>query len=259
MRISTPGRLDFPDDMTVDRLLRRSKLRDVLDGAAQPGERLAAAEAQYEAALQLLTSMEIRRAFDLTRESEQTRQDYGRTKIGQRCLLARRLVERGARFVMVDYGYDPQYGNLWDNHCAPSQNQPHICEIVRRGYHLAGMDQSFAALISDLRRRGLLDSTLVVFLTEFGRTPKINARGGRDHWGAAGSIFFAGGGARGGQVIGATDKHAAYPTGRGFTPGDVAATLYRALGIDPETRIEDLQNRPRYVLPKGQPIPGVLS
>ncbi len=99
--------------------------------------------------------------------------------------MARRLVESGARFVMVDYGYDPDYGNLWDNHNVPEQKMPHISEMCKRGYHLAGIDRAFAALIRDLKGRGMLERTLVVFLTEFGRTPKINGNGGRDHWGCA--------------------------------------------------------------------------
>jgi hypothetical protein len=214
---------------------------------------------QQRGAFTMLTSPGVRAAFDLTRESGKVRDNYGRTKIGQRCLLARRLVEAGARFVMVDYGYDPEYGNLWDNHRVAVQNQPHICDIVKLPYHLAGTDQAFAALISDLHARGLLDETLVVFLTEFGRTPKITSVGGRDHWGAAGSIFFAGGGTRGGQVIGATDKHAAFPTGQRYSPGDVAATIYKAIEIDPETILYDRLHRPLPVLPQGEPIPGVLS
>ena len=130
--------------------------------------------------------------------------------------------------------------------------------MAKRGYHLAGMDRAFAALIDDLAARGRLDSTLVVFLTEFGRTPKINKTGGRDHWGAAGSIFFAGGGTVAGQVIGATDKQGAYPTTLGYTPADVAATIYQALGIAPDTLLHDRQDRPIAVLPAGTPIPGVL-
>ncbi len=185
-------------------------------------------------------------------------QEYGTTTFGRGCLLARRLVEAGARFVMVDYGYDPEYGNLWDNHRAAVQNQPHICEMVKLPYHLAGTDRACAALVADLDARGLLGETLVVFLTEFGRTPRINREGGRDHWGAAGSIFFAGGGTRGGQVIGATDRHAAFPTGPGHSPADVAATIYRALGIDTQTLLYDRQHRPLPVLPHGEPIPGVL-
>jgi hypothetical protein len=173
--------------------------------------------------------------------------------------LARRLVEAGARFVMVDYGYDNDYGNLWDNHNAPTQNHPPICEIAKRGYHLAGMDRAFAGLITDLAQRGLLDSTLVVFMTEFGRTPQINKQGGRDHWGMAGSMFFAGGGAKAGQVIGATDAQGGYPTTPGYSPSDVTATIYRAIGVDPTVRLHDRQNRPHFVLPEGHAIPGVLG
>ena len=104
----------------------------------------------------MLTSPLVRQAFELKRESDRVRESYGQTKIGQRCLLARRLVEAGARFVLVDYGYDPDYGNLWDNHRVPEQNQPHICEIARQPHHLAGMDRAFAALLADLHDRGLL-------------------------------------------------------------------------------------------------------
>src|SRR5262249_24955500 len=125
-------------------------------------------------------------------------------------------------------------------------------------FHLAGTDRAFAALIDDLHVRGRLQDTLVVFLTEFGRTPKFNKEGGRDHWGAAGSIFFAGGGARGGQAIRATDKQGRFPRRPGYTPGAVAATIYHALGIDPDTLLYDRQHRPLPVLPQGQPIPGVF-
>ena len=105
---------------------------------------------QYGGAFDMLLSPAVRRAFDLGGEPGTVRERYGRTKIGQRCLLARRLVEAGARFVLVDYGYDPEYGNLWDNHNAPVQNQPHICEMVKLPYHLAGIDRAFAALLDDL-------------------------------------------------------------------------------------------------------------
>jgi hypothetical protein len=207
----------------------------------------------------MLTRPGVRRAFDLHQESAGMRDGYGRTKIGQRCLLARRLVEAGARFVMVDYGYDPEYGNLWDNHNAPVQNHPKICDFVKYPYHLAGTDRAFAALLDDLHQRGMLERTLVVFLTEFGRTPRINREGGRDHWGAAGSLFFAGAGVRGGQVIGATDRHAANPVTAPWGPADVAASIYHALGIDPETTLYDRQRRPYPVLPAGRVIAGMFS
>src|SRR5262245_22402584 len=145
----------------------------------------------------MLLSPTVRDAFDLSKEADKVRDCYGRTRIGTRCLLARRLVEAGAPFVMVDYGYDPEYGNLWDQHNVPVQKFPPIAEMAKRSYHLVGVDRAFAALLDDLDVRGLLDQTLVVYLTDFGRTPRINKDGGRDHWGRTGSIFFAGGGVNG--------------------------------------------------------------
>jgi hypothetical protein len=255
-----PQELRFPPEITLGRLSRRASLLQSFDQAARTAEEQARATmgGHYENALRLLTSPQVRGAFDLAREPDAVRDVYGRTKIGGRCLLARRLVEAGARFVMVDYGYDPLYGNLWDNHNAPTQNLPHVSELSKRGYHLAGMDKAFAALISDLRQRGLLERTLVVFLTEFGRTPRINSNGGRDHWGACGSVFFAGGGTKAGQVIGQSDAQAAYPLTTGYSPADVAATIYHALGVDPDTRVPDIENRPHPVLDHGEPIAEVV-
>jgi hypothetical protein len=254
--------LQLPTGMDGPRLGERRSLRERLDAGlrlleAQRGEDALAA--QYREAFSMLTNPAVRSAFDLNRETAALRDRYGRTKIGQRCLLARRLVEAGARFVMVDYGYDPEYGNLWDNHNAPTQRHPPIMDIIKLPWHLAGVDRACAALIEDLHARGQLQRTLVVLLTEFGRTPHINSGGGRDHWGAAGSLLFAGGGVRGGQVIGATDKHAAYPTGAPWTPGDVAATIYQAIGIDQERTLYDSQRRPHPVLPQGRVISGMFG
>jgi hypothetical protein len=254
----TPQSLSLSNEIPLARLSDRARLRESFDTALRSLDRvdsLRGLEAQHQNALRLLSTPNVRDAFDLATEPEKTRENYGRTKIGGRCLMARRLVEAGARFVMVDYGYDPDYGNVWDNHNAPVQNHPPIQEICKRGYHLAGMDKAFAALITDLRERGLLESTLVVFLTEFGRTPKINALGGRDHWGAAGSLFFTGGGVRTGQVIGATDNHAAKPTTRPSSPADVAATIYACLGVKHTGFVYDIEHRPRPILEKGEPIP----
>jgi hypothetical protein len=256
-----PKSLVLSKDIPLSRLDRRAQLRDSFDTALRSLEKLndlSAAEGQYRNALRLLATPQVRDAFDLTKESTAIRDDYGRTKIGGRCLMARRLVESGARFVMVDYGYDLDYGNLWDNHAVAVQRQPHICEIAKRGYHVAGIDKAFAALINDLRERGMLDSTLVVFLTEFGRTPRINKNGGRDHWGKAGSLFFTGGGTKTGQVIGATDKHGAEPITHGYTPADVAATIYAALGINHRAMVRDLLDRPLPVLDHGEPIREIL-
>jgi hypothetical protein len=250
--------LQAPSGVDSPRLHGREALLQQFERQQRSWESAAALERQYHDVFNMLGSPDVRAAFDLRREAATIRQRYGQTKIGQRCLLARRLVEAGAPFVMVDYGYDPEYGNLWDNHRAPVQNQPHICEMAKLPYHLAGTDRACGTLIDDLHQRGLLDQTLVVFLTEFGRTPRLNNLGGRDHWGAAGSIFFAGGGTVGGQVIGGTDRHAAFPTSTPHGPGDIAATIYRAIGIEPETLLYDRQHRPLPVLPQGEPIPGVI-
>jgi hypothetical protein len=251
-----PGGIALADGLDPPRLARRARLRETLDHALRAAESHGdALGSQFGDAFHLLSSPEIRRAFDIGLETEATRAAYGRTKIGGRCLLARRLVEAGARFVMVDYGYDPDYGNLWDNHRVPTQRQPHICEIVKQPYHLAGTDRACAGLIADLAARGLLESTLVVFLTEFGRTPRINKDGGRDHWGSAGSLFFAGGGAASGRVIGATDRIGGHPTGRAYSPSDVAATIYHALGIDRGAMLDDPLGRPHAVLAEGEPVP----
>src|SRR5262249_18477338 len=222
--------LQMPAGLDGGRLSGRQTLRQHLEAGLREldgtgiGESLAR---QYRGAFHMLLARTVRRAFALGSEPDAVRERYGRTKIGQRCLLARRLVEAGARFVLVDYGYDPEYGNLWDNHNAPVQNHPPICEIVKLPWHLTGTDRAFAAVLEALHVRGRLAETLVVFLTEFGRTPKINPQGGRDHWGAVGSVFFAGGEVRGGQVIGASDRRGAQPVGPRYGPADVAATLYQ--------------------------------
>ena len=257
-----PKELDYPSELTVGRLSSRASLKTSLERATRVAEEtaaLATADENFESAMHLLTSSEVREAFNVDAEAESMREQYGRTKIGGRCLLARRLVEAGARFVMVDYGYDPDYGNLWDIHNASSQNFPHVSQMCQRGYSVAGIDKAFAALIGDLKQRGLLETTLVVFLTEFGRTPKINANGGRDHWGMCGSMFFAGAGVQTGQIIGETDEQAGYPITPGYGPADIAATMYAAMGIDQEGRIADQQNRPHPILDHGEPIPGVLG
>jgi hypothetical protein len=251
--------LALPDDVPAERFHRRQSLR------LQVEERLRAAERQadlddmeqlYGKALELLVSPRVRKAFDLQLEPPARRDRYGHTKLGQRCLLAHRLLEAGARFVMVDYGYDwGEYNNLWDNHCAPGQNQPHISRMAQLPYHLPAVDQAFAALLDDLHASGRLQRTLVVYLTEFGRTPKINSAGGRDHWGYSGSVFFAGGGVRGGQVLGATDKVGGYCTTRTWSPSDAVATVYRAVGIDPHATLLNRENRPSAIQPAGEPIP----
>ena len=217
---------------------------------AQTGraERLAEAGAltvYQERALQLLRSEKVRRAFDLSREPVRLRDRYGRNTLGQSLLLARRLVEAGVHFVNVnDKVHNGQLAN-WDSH---ENNFARLKDDL-----LPPADRAFAALIEDLDAQGLLESTLVVGLAEFGRTPRINKSGGRDHWPDCYSVVLAGGGAKGGSVYGASDKLGAYPASDPITPGDLAATLYWAFGLDPAAEIRDRTGRP-YRLAEGEPI-----
>lgn len=251
--------LGLLDGVTGERFARRQSLRSDVEArltALEHGGAVEGMQQLYGRALDLMTSPQVRQAFELSHEPEAAREKYGRSKVGQRCLLVRRLLEAGVRFVMMDYGYDwGDYNNLWDNHCAPGQNQPHMWKMCKVPYHLPAVDQAFAALLDDLAQSGRLDRTLVVYLTEFGRTPQINSNGGRDHWGYSGSIFYAGGGVQGGQVIGATDNIGGYCKTRTYSPADAVATVYRAVGIDPHTTLLDRQNRPVPIQPTGEAIP----
>lgn len=250
--------LGFPAEISVDRFAGRQSLRDRVEqtlSAAGRADRVTGMDQLYGRAAELLTSQKVREAFDIHSERPEARLKYGDSKIGQRCLLARRLIDADARFVMVDYGYDwGEYNNLWDNHCAPVQNQPHMWKMCKVPYHLPAVDQAFAALLDDLAQSGRLERTLVVYFTEFGRTPQINENGGRDHWGYSGSIFFAGGGVQGGQVLGATDLIGGYCKTRTYSPADAVATVYKAVGVDPHSMLTDRQNRPVPIQNTGEPI-----
>jgi uncharacterized protein (DUF1501 family) len=176
-----------------------------------------------------------KKAFDLTAEREELRREYGLHTFGQSCLLARRLIERGTRLVTVNM-FDTVFGALsWDCH-ADGGSLPTTLDDYRDT--LCPMfDQTYTALLDDLSQRGMLESTLVVAMGEFGRTPQLNPRGGRDHWPGCWTILLAGGGIRGGQVIGASDSTGSEPFDRPVTPAEVAATIYRALGIDLHTQL----------------------
>ena len=180
----------------------------------------------YGRAADMLTSPKVRAAFDLAREKEALRERYGNNFFGQSCLLARRLVEAGTRFVQIKW-YDGPAFDGWDVHGAD------LGGMVRMEQHLCPrLDQGLSALLEDLQQRGLLRSTLVVALGEFGRTPKINKYGARDHWPYCFSVLLAGGGVPGGTVVGASDREGAHPAHRPVSPPELAATLYRLLGID---------------------------
>ncbi len=193
----------------------------------------------YEKSHRLMTSTKAKEAFDLKREKEALRERYGATSLGQCCLLARRMVEAGCRFVSIENGH-------WDTH---RENTRSLRDLL-----VPSLDRALAALVSDLDERGLLDSTLVVLTTEFGRTPRINTMAGRDHWPAAFSIVVAGGGTKGGAIIGATDKIGSAVTDRPITPPDMAATILHALGIDPTTTLHTPLGRPVELAGGGKPV-----
>ncbi len=211
---------------------------DHLAGEIKGNDQIATYDEFQQKAAEMVLSSEAQAAFDIDQETPQLRDDYGRTEFGQSCLLARRLMERGVRFVTVNFGG-------WDHHAK-------IFESLDK--KLPIFDQGFSALIHDLAQRGLLQETLVVALGEFGRTPKLNKDAGRDHWGKAASLLFAGAGVRGGKVIGATDKEGAFVTDRPVRPADVSHTIYDALGIDPRKQIRTPEGRPVEILDEGDPI-----
>ncbi len=233
----------------VDRLPDRLRFLRALDGQYRDLERVAAVrdlESYQARALDLLTSATARGAFDLAREPEAVRARYGRTPFGQSCLLARRLVEAGVTLVTVNWERDDAY---WDTH---AKNFESLKTSL-----LPNMDQGMSALLEDLTDRGLLDETLVVWLAEFGRTPKINGAAGRDHWAPCNTVLLAGAGVPGGHVVGASDRIAAYPARDPVTPEDLAATVYHRLGIDPATPLRAADGRP-LTLSHGRPVDALL-
>jgi uncharacterized protein (DUF1501 family) len=189
-----------------------------------------------------LFSPKSKAALDVDRDSDASRGRYGLNTFGQSCLLARRMVEHGVRLVTVNM-FDTVFDNLtWDCH-ADGGSLPTRLEDYR-DVLCPMFDQAYSALLDDLHQRGLLDDTLVLALGEFGRTPPLNPRGGRDHWPGVWTILFAGGGVRGGQVVGSSDRIGAEPKDRPVTPAEVAATVYQALGVDLNTRLPGPESRP---------------
>jgi hypothetical protein len=241
-------------DVPLDRLAERRDLFRRLDrGIATASDSQRAPSTRYtEQAFELLGSPAARAAFDLARESPRARDHYGRTSFGQSCLLARRLIEAGVGLVHVNWfrgAEEPPDAPCWDSHAR---------EAERLGTVLAPTaDRAFAALLEDLSDRGLLDSTLVLCISEFGRTPKLNGRAGRDHWGHVFSVALAGGGVQGGRAYGASDKNGAYPKEGRVSPQDLTATALHCLGCEPNAEIHDALGRP-IPASRGQSIRAIL-
>ena len=239
--------LDFYKGLDLTRLDRRRQIVNAFDdfSRAKDASRSSQSDPNLERAYNLIASPSAKGAFKLSEEPNSVRDRYGRnggSGIGQSCLLARRLVERGVPFVTVNSAG-------WDTH----QN---IIQLKQRyetdkNAHLPSLDRALGALIGDLSDRGMLDETLVVVMGEFGRTPRINSAGGRDHWPNVFSVALAGGGVRGGQVIGGSDALGEYPKENPVTPSDLAATIYTLLGIDPAHELHTSDGRPVRVAPDG--------
>ena len=238
--------LDFYEGIDLTRLSRRKQFVNALNefssekDAASP-----TTDPELERAYNLITSPAAKAAFSLSEEPHDVRQRYGQggvNGIGQACLLARRLVERGVPFVTVNHAG-------WDTH----QNISTLKERypTDQNAHLPSLDRALSALIQDLSVRHILDETLVVVMGEFGRTPKINSQGGRDHWPNVFSVMLAGGGVQGGQVIGSSDALGEFPKERPVTPSDLAATIYTFLGIDPSLELHTSDGRPVRIAPDG--------
>lgn len=245
-----PSKKDFevpdllpPAEIGEARLNRRRRLRDVVEDTVKEFENSENADllgSNFEAAFRLMTSPEAREAFDLSKEPEKVRQRYGLNRFGQCCLLSRRLIEAGVRFVTVNTFLTVFNEITWDIHGSnPFTSIAGMKDVVAPMY-----DQAYSALIEDLEQRGLLENTLVCNLAEFGRTPRVNPAGGRDHWPQCFSVYFAGGGVQGGQVVGASDPNGGFPAERAVDPSNVVATIYHSLGLDLDTTLPGPNGRP---------------
>lgn len=246
----------LPSDVPLARLSARRDLLDTLGrqlGAAAEAPRAKHFDELSHRAYGVLSSAASGGAFDLAAEPEPIRSRYGMSQFGQSCLLARRLVEAGVRLVQVNWYRGPEEPSdapCWDSH---------VGETARlKSVLIPPLDSGFSALLDDLRDRGMLEDTLVVCMAEFGRTPRMNGRGGRDHWGPVFSIAMAGGGIRGGVVHGASDPMGAYPRNGLVKPEDITATIFHSLGFSPGTEYHDLQGR-AFPVSRGEVIQSVLS
>lgn len=245
--------LDPYPGVDASRLARRQRFLGSFDEfqRAHDGSSADSASPEFEQAMRLMTSPDARDAFDLGQEPAQTRARYGPRTIGQSCLLARRLVERGVPFVTVtDTGWDTHKELSF--HLKEGHNGGHVGKIPM-------LDLALSGLVGDLADRGLLDETLVIVMGEFGRTPKLNSAGGRDHWPRVFSVLVAGAGVPGGQVVGASDAVGESPVDRPVTPSDLARTVFTILGIDPEREFVTTDGRPVAVNKGGELVEELLG
>jgi hypothetical protein len=258
--------LASPPDVDATRLLARRGLLRVIESRERRLQQKGAAAALggfQEQAFRMVSSAAAKRAFRLDLETPATRDRFGRNEYGDSFLLARRLVEAGVRLVSVIWMYflpSGRIANVWDNHGGGSVadfGTANGTEMLKKNYCIPPLDRAYAALLEDLSQRGLLEETLVVAVGEFGRTPRLNATGGRDHWGMCQSALLAGGGVRGGQVYGASDKNAAYPKDHPVSPEDLLATIHYTLGLAPDREIRDREGRP-HRLSEGRPVLALL-
>jgi hypothetical protein len=246
--------LNVLPEITANRLNRRRSLLEQINHQFARLENSRAFEGmdKFQArAFALLSSRKTRNAFDLSKEPDAVRDRYGRNLYGSSVLLARRLVEAGVTFVSVHQEIFGANGHSYDMH----ENNFGML----KDFNLPLLDTVYPALIQDLDERGLLDSTLVVVMGEMGRTPRINARAGRDHWPQCGFCLLTGGGIKEGMVYGATDKHGAYPVSNPVSPSDIVATIYHLLGIDPHMTVPDLTGRPVSIAHGGEPVWNVVA
>jgi len=232
-----------PSYIGAARLERRRRMRSVVDETVkhfEASENAQLLDENFQVAYRLMTSKQARQAFDLSKEPKKVRERYGMTRFGQCCLLARRLVEAGVRFVTINT-FLTVFGEVtWDIHGSkPFTSIEGMKNIVAPMY-----DQAYSALIEDLHDRGMLDDTLVCNLAEFGRTPRVNPAGGRDHWPQCFTCYFAGGGVKGGRVVGSSDPVGGVPADRPAGPAEVAATVFHSLGFDLETHLPGPAGRP---------------
>jgi hypothetical protein len=227
-----------PQPLAEVRVQRRQSLLKAVDSFAakvEGNDQLNVYNEYQQRATEMVLSGKARESFAIEKETSELRDRYGRTTFGQSCLLARRLIEGGVRFVTVNYGG-------WDHHAKVFEN------LDKK---LPEFDAGFSTLVDDMTTRGLLKDTLLVCMGEFGRTPKINKDAGRDHWAPAASLLFAGAGIKVGQVIGATDRDGAYVTNKPFAPADVSYTMLASLGINPRKQLHTPDGRPVEILDTG--------